>query len=97
MKQQVLKALANPPRIFYVPYYLAILNFFINFMIYMVIFVVTIIIDFTAVPNPLIFLIPVIIIHFILIGFTKHEPQLAKIIGAKIKLIKHKIPGQLIP
>ena len=43
MKQQVLKALANPAHMFYVPYSLAVLNFFIQFLIWIVLFVITLI------------------------------------------------------
>ena len=39
MKQQVLKALANPAHIFYVPYSLAVLNFVIQFLIWIVLFI----------------------------------------------------------
>ena len=96
MRQQVLKALANPARIFYVPYYLAILNFFVLFSIYMATFVITLVIDFHSVPNPLYFLVTVIAIHVVLMGFSRKEPQLANIIIAKIQLFKQKIPSQMV-
>ena len=40
MKQQVLKALANPARIFYVPYNLAVINFAVQFIVFIVVFTV---------------------------------------------------------
>ena len=99
MRQQVLKALANPARIFYVPYSLAILNFIVQFLIFIVIFVTVFIIGGiegkVSDINPLYFLISVGITHFILMGFSKKEPQLANIIVAKMNLFKHRIPREL--
>ena len=43
MKEKVLKALANPPKIFNVPYTLALLNFvfwFLSFIIFMVVLLI---------------------------------------------------------
>ena len=96
MRQQVLKALANPARIFYVPYFLAVLNFFVFFSIYMTVFVVMIIVDFYNIPSPLYLLTAVGVTHFILMGMSKREPQLANIISAKIQMFKRKIPNNLI-
>lgn len=97
MKQQVLKALANPSSIFYVPYSLAIFNFAIQFIIFIVIFVVGITVTSGATSiDPLYFLISVLITHSIIAVFSKKEPQLAQIIAAKIKLYKLKVPGKLI-
>lgn len=96
MRQQVLKALANPSRIFYVPYSIAVMNFAIQFLIFIVVFVIDLAIHgFDSFVNPLYFLISVIIVHAILAGFSKQEPQLAQIIAAKIQLFKSKIPGRL--
>lgn len=96
MRQQVLKALANPSRIFYVPYSLAVVNFAVQFLIFVFIFIGVLIVSGGSKSiDPLIFLISVIITHSILAGFSKKEPQLAQIISAKIKLYKLRIPGRL--
>ncbi len=96
MKEQVLKALANPPRIFYVPYYLAVINFVVQFLVFMAIFVPVLILSGGSIGiNPLVFLISVIIVHSILAAFSKQEPQLGQIISSKIQLYKAKIPKRL--
>ncbi|MBN1281683.1 MAG: hypothetical protein JW985_01810 [Alphaproteobacteria bacterium] len=96
MKQQVLKALANPSRIFYVPYSLAVVNFAIQFLIFVGFFIVSLIVSGGRDSiDPLFFLISVLITHSILAGFSKKEPQLAQIISAKIQLYKSRIPGRL--
>ena len=96
MKQQVLKALANPARIFYVPYTLAVINFAVQFIIFIFIFIIGFIISGTdSFVNPLYFLISVIVVHMILAAFSKREPQLGQIVAAKIQLLKKKIPGRL--
>ncbi len=96
MKQQVLKALANPSHIFYVPYSLAVLNFVIQFLIFAVIFVVSLIVtDGTNPVNPLFLLVSVIVVHSIIAIFSKRDPQLGQIVSAKIQLFKKKIPGKL--
>ncbi|MBN1325315.1 MAG: hypothetical protein JW974_03810 [Alphaproteobacteria bacterium] len=96
MKQQVLKALANPSRIFYVPYSLAVVNFAVQFLVFVAFFIVSLIISGGSESiDPLIFLISVCVTHSILAGFSKKEPQLAQIISAKIKLYKSRIPGRL--
>lgn len=96
MKQQVLKALANPARIFYVPYTLAVINFAVLFLVYIVFAVVwTIFAGLTSFPNPMYFLIALIVIHMILATFSKKDPQLGQIIAAKIQLFKKKVPGRL--
>ena len=77
------------------PYYVAMLNFFIQFSVYMVVFFAMLIIDFTMVPNPLYFIVSVIIVHLILMSFAKKEPQLAKIVHAKINVFKQRIPNRL--
>lgn len=97
MKQQVLKALANPAHIFYVPYNLAVLNFVIQFLIFMVFFVSSLIITRGEVAiNPLWFLLSVIVVHLSFAAFSKKEPQLGQIIAAKIQLLRHKIPRRLV-
>lgn len=97
MRQQVLKALANPSRIFYVPYSLAVMNFAVQFLIFVTIFVVELTISGGRVSiDPLIFLISVIVVHSILAAFSKKEPQLAQIVSAKIKLFKTRPPKKLM-
>ena len=89
MKQQVLKALANPSRIFYVPYSLAVINFFVQFVIFMVVFVADLLIHGTdSMVNPAFFLISVIIVHSILAIYSKRDPQIGQIITARIQLMK---------
>ena len=94
MKQQVLKALANPARIFYVPYTLAVINFVVQFIAFTVIYLVGMLI-FKINIEPLFFLISVIAVHGILAIFAKRDPQLGQIVAAKIQLLKRKIPGRL--
>lgn len=96
MKQQVLKALANPAHIFYVPYSLAVLNFFIQFLIWIVLFVIILISTKGAKQfPPFYFIISVIIVHSIIAIFSKRDPQLGQIITANLQLFKRKIPGKL--
>lgn len=96
MKQQVLKALANPAHIFYVPYSLAVLNFAVQFIIFMVVFFASLALTKGKDPiSPLYFLISVIVVHSIIAVFSKRDPQLGQIISAKIQLFKRKIPGRL--
>ena len=96
LKQRVLKALANPPRIFYVPYSLALLNFLVCFLI----FVVSMVIFLLATGNipmwlPLVFLGILSLTHTILGTYSKKEPQLSQIIFAKFAIFKQKIPNRL--
>ena len=96
MKQQVLKALANPARIFYVPYSLAVINFALQFIIFILFFMISLIFYGADTPSyPLYFLISVCVVHMILAFFSKKEPQLGQIFSAKIQLLKKKIPGRL--
>ena len=97
MRQQVLKALANPARIFYVPYSIAVMNFFAQFSIWIVAFVIELSLrNDVVITNPLYFLLSVVAVHFVLMGFSKKEPQLANIITAKIQLFKKNIPESLV-
>ena len=97
MKQQVLKALANPARIFYVPYNLAVINFAVQFIVFIVIFVIDLFINkANGKITPLYFLLSVIVVHSVLAVFSKRDPQLGQIVAAKIQLLKHKIPGKLV-
>ena len=96
MRQQVLKALANPARIFYVPYTLAVLNFAAQFVIFIILFTASLIVTKGDSPiSPMWFLISVIAVHMILAYFSKRDPQLGQIISAKMQLIKSKIPRRL--
>ncbi len=96
MKQQVLKALANPARIFYVPYSLAVMNFAFLFILFVVVFVASLILNPKNPINPMWFLLVLIGTHSILAVYSKREPQLAQIISAKIRLFKEKIPRRLV-
>lgn len=94
MKQQVLKALANPPRIFYVPYSLAVLNFVVQFIVFIAIYVVSLVFFNYDIP-PLIFLFSVLGVHMILAVYSKSDPQIGQILSAKMQLFKRKIPRRL--
>ena len=94
MKQQVLKALANPARIFYVPYTLAVINFVVQFVAFVLIYLVGTFV-FKVNIEPIIFLITLATVHLILAAFARRDPQLGQIIAAKIQRIKRKIPGRL--
>ena len=97
MKQQVLKALANPPRIFYVPYSLAVLNFLVQFLVYMVLFFVDLIISGTDVHiQPLYLALSVIGVHSILAIYSRRAPQIGQIITARIRLFTKKVPKRLV-
>ncbi len=96
MRQQVLKALANPSRIFYVPYSLAIINFAVQFIVFIAIFLIDVSINgVNARVNPLFFLISVIVVHSILAATSKKEPQLGQIVSSKIQLYKSRVPERL--
>lgn len=97
MKVGVLKALANPARIFFVPYNLAVLNFIVLLFIYLAIFVSGLI--FTngkLAVNPLYFLLILIAAHSMLAMISKKEPFLLHIIMAKLSLFRKRIPGRLV-
>ena len=98
MKQQVLKALANPARIFYVPYSLAVINFAVQFVVFIlaaIIYMIATIPQYKMI-DPLWFLVSVIVVHMILASFSKKEPQLGQIVSAKLQLFKKKIPNRLV-
>ena len=98
MRQKVLKALANPPRIFYVPYTLAVLNFLVWFLIFVVGIVVTIILPPHEIPIwlPLVFLGIVILSHTILAFYSKKDPQISQLIFSGLNIFKKKIPRRLV-
>jgi len=97
MKQEVLKSLANPARIFYVPYNLAIFNFVIQFLVFIVVSVIGLISSssFELPIDPLYFLLSVVLVHFILMVYSKKEPQLMQIILSKIRLFGRFVPKSL--
>ena len=97
LKEKVLKALANPPRIFYVPYSLAMLNFFFWFLLFIVSIVVFLIFTETL-PMwlPLGFLGLLSLSHMILGIFSKKDSQIAQIILSNFFVFKNKIPRRLI-
>ena len=94
MKQQVLKALANPAHIFYVPYTLAVINFAVQFIGFVVFFAARLIITGND-TNPLYFMASVVIVHLIMAAFSKRDPQLGQIVSAKLNLFTKKIPRKL--
>ena len=99
MRQHVLKVLANPARIFYVPYNLAVLNFVIQAIIFFVLFVTKLLVQGISGNNatlPLAFFIGVISVHSFIAIFSKKEPQLGQIVTAQIQLFRHKIPRKLV-
>lgn len=97
MKQRVLKALANPPRIFYVPYSLAILNFLIWFFLFVILMVIFLVLTH-EIPMwiPMIFLSMLIIVHTILMFYSKKDSQIAQIIMSYFQIFKRKIPKRLM-
>lgn len=96
MRQQVLKALANPARIFYVSYSLAVINFAVQFIIFVVLFVASLVVYGADTGYlPLYFLISVCVVHMILAFYSKKDPQLGQIVSAKIQLLRRKIPKKL--
>lgn len=94
MRQQVLKALANPAHIFYVPYSLAILNFIVQFIVFIAIFTIRLITTGND-TNPLYFMGSVILVHSIIAIFSKRDPQLGQIISSKLNLFTKKVPRKL--
>ncbi len=94
MKQQVLKALANPPRIFYVPYFLAVLNFVVQFIVFVIIYVASLLLFDFDIP-PLVFLLSVIGVHMLLAVYSRVDPQIGQILLSRLQLFKRKIPRRL--
>ena len=97
MRQKVLKALANPPRIFYVPYSLALLNFFFWFLTFIISMVVFVLIT-GDIPMwlPLVFLGVLSFFHTVLGFYSKQDSQIAQIIFSKFYMFRQKIPKRLI-
>ena len=94
MRIQVLKALANPAHIFYVPYSLAILNFVVQFIVFIAIFTIRLITTGND-TTPLYFMGSVILVHSIIAIFSKRDPQLGQIISSKLNLFTKKVPRKL--
>ncbi|NMA32914.1 MAG: hypothetical protein GX944_03225, partial [Alphaproteobacteria bacterium] len=88
---------ANPARIFYVPYNLAIFNFVVQFLIFTIISIIGLIStsSFEMPIDPLWFLLSVILVHLILMVYSKKEPQLMQIILSKIRLFGKFVPKKL--
>ena len=93
----MLKALANPPKIFNVPYTLALLNFVFWFVSFIVVMVILLLIMKT-IPMwiSLFFLGGLFLSHMILGFFSKKDPQIAQIIFATLRIFKNKIPRKLV-
>ncbi|MBR6837964.1 MAG: VirB3 family type IV secretion system protein [Alphaproteobacteria bacterium] len=94
MRQQVLKALANPPRIFYVPYSLAVINFVVQFVAFIAIYAISLVF-FDYDISPVIFLLSVMFVHMVLAIYSRRDPQIGQILSARIQLFKHKVPQRL--
>jgi type IV secretory pathway VirB3-like protein len=92
----VLKALANPARIFFVPYNLAVLNFVVLLMAYLAVFWGGLIVSGGKFAfEPLYFLLTLIGTHSLLALWSKKDPFLAKILSAKLVIWSRKIPKKL--
>ena len=98
MRQKVLKALANPPRIFYVPYTLAVLNFLFWFIIFVFGIIISLILPPHEIPIwlPLLFLGILSIFHIILAFYSKKDSQIYQLIFSNLDIIKRKIPKKLV-
>jgi type IV secretory pathway TrbD component len=91
MRIAVQKAITNPLRILGAPYGLALLNFVVFFSVFLVFLAI-----YGGNMNPLYFIAPFMLAHYILARVSKSEPQLGRIISSKIKLIGLKIPKNLV-
>ena len=98
LKQKVLKALANPPRIFYVPYTLALMNFMFWFLIFIISIVIFLLIPPHDIPMwlPLTFLGLLSLSHTILGFYSKKDSQISQIIFSVINIIKAGVPRRLV-
>ena len=97
MRQKVLKALANPPRIFYVPYNLAILNFLFWFFIFVILMIISIVLYGDIPPFlPLLFLGFLCLSHAIFGFYSRQDSQIAQTIISVIKIFKNRIPKRLV-
>jgi type IV secretory pathway TrbD component len=91
MRIPVQKAITNPLKILGAPYGLAM----VNFIVFFIIFVLSIIV-FEGDIQPVYFLIPFVLAHYILARMGNLEPQLGRIVSARLKLITIKVPKNLI-
>ncbi|MDR0319409.1 MAG: VirB3 family type IV secretion system protein [Rickettsiales bacterium] len=91
MKIAIQKAITNPLRILGAPYGLAMLNFAVFFILFIVFLVV-----FQGNANPLYFLVPFMASHYTIARISSKEPQMGRIISANLKIIRMKIPRNLI-
>ena len=97
MRVPVLKALANPARIFFVPYNLAVLNFAFMFLLWLVLFWGGLIFTMgNLVVNPLYFVGALFATHSMLAAWSKKEPFLMAIVVARIRLWRKKIPNKMV-
>ena len=98
LKQKVLKALANPPRIFYVPYTLALLNFMFWFLFFVVSMIVFLLFPPHNVPMwlPLAFLGLLGLSHMILGFYSRQDTQISQLIFSGFNIIKKRIPRRLV-
>jgi len=94
----VLKALANPPRIFYVPYTLAVLNFLVWFIVFIGCIIISLILPPHDIPMilPLLFLGIISLSHTVLAFYSKKDPQISQLIFSSFNVFKRKIPKRLI-
>ena len=96
MKILVLKGLASPAYIFFVPYNLAVFNFMVHLIAYVFLFFGGLIVSSgQIVINPLYFAVSLITIHMVLAGFSKKEPFILRIAMARFKLFKKRVPKEL--
>ena len=98
MRQKVLKALANPPRIFYVPYTLALLNFLFWFIIFAFAIAIFAILPPHSPPSwlPLVFFALLSLCHTTLAFYSKQDSQIAQMIFSAVRIIKSRIPRRLV-
>ncbi|MCL2629082.1 MAG: VirB3 family type IV secretion system protein [Alphaproteobacteria bacterium] len=91
MRVPIQKAVTNPLRILGVPYGLAM----VNFIVFFILFAVSLIISMGEM-NPLFFIIPFVISHYVLAYISKNEPQMGQILSSKLKIFLMRVPKNLI-
>lgn len=75
MREMVLKAVANPPKILWGPFLPVLLNIGLQFpLMFMAIGIFDI--------NPLLFLVSILIVHIVIIGLGTKEPHLSTMLQA---------------
>lgn len=82
MQEPILKAVAMPPRIFWAPFYLAVLNLVVQFplMLFWVVF---------AQGSPIWFIFTILIAHIFLIMHSSYDPHLYLMIVAWVRCFPH--------